>query len=70
VAIADRRVAREFVAIDERLNDMQRRHPAYTAQIEAARRPAHALEAELAEVTGLDASALEDRLRAAWEADA
>ena len=35
--------------------------------IELARRPAHALEAELAEVTGVEAAELESRLRAAWE---
>ena len=36
VAIADRHVAQEFVTIDERLNDMQRRHPEYAASIEVA----------------------------------
>jgi len=68
VAIADRHVAQEFVTIDERLNDMQRRHPEYAASIEVARRPAHALEAELAEAVGLSVDELVARLRAAWEA--
>ena len=38
--------------------------------IEAARRPSHALEAELAEAAGLPAEDLVARLRAAWEAGA
>jgi hypothetical protein len=62
-------VAQEFVTIDQRLDDMQRRHPQYAAQIEAARRPAHALEAEVADAAGLSLPELETRLRAAWEAD-
>ena len=70
VAVADRHVAQEFLTIDERLDDMQRRHPEHAAQIELARESAHALEAELAEVTGLGADDLVARLRAAWEAGA
>jgi hypothetical protein len=35
-----------------------------------ARRPAHALESELAEATGLATDELVARLRAAWEAGA
>ena len=70
VAVADRHVAQEFLTVDERLDDMQRRHPEYAAQIEAARRPAHALEAEVAEATGLEVDDLVARLRAAWEAGA
>jgi putative nucleotidyltransferase with HDIG domain len=68
VAVADRHVAQEFVTIDERLDDMKRRHPEFAAQIESARRPAHALETELAEAVNLPTEALVDRLRAAWEA--
>ena len=68
VAIADRHVGQEFVTIDERLNDMQRRHPEYAAAIEVARRPAHALDAELAETVGLSVDDLGARLRMAWEA--
>ena len=49
---------------------MKDRHPEYASSIEAARRPAHALEEELAEVTGLSVDALVERLRAAWEAGA
>ena len=67
VAAADRHVAQEFLTIDERLADMARRHPAHVASIEAARRPAHRLEAELAEATGLSVAQLVERLRAAWE---
>src|SRR5688572_21961375 len=68
VAVADRHVAQEFMTVDERLDDMKARHPEHAASIEAARRPAHALEEELAEVTGLSVDALLERLRAAWEA--
>ena len=70
VAVADRHVAQEFMTIDERLDDMKERHPEHAASIETARRPAHALEEELAEVTGLSVDALVERLRAAWEAGA
>jgi len=63
-------VAQEFLTVDERLDDMQRRHPEYADEIEAARRPAHALEAELAEVVGLTVDDLVTRLRAAWAAGA
>lgn len=70
VAVADRHVAQSFMTIDERLDDMQQRHPQYAAQIEAARRPAHALEAQLAEATDLSIDELVARLRAAWEAGA
>ena len=66
VAVADRHVAQEFITIDERLDDMQRRHPEHAAQIEAARRPAHALEAQVAEAVELEVSDLVERLRAAW----
>ena len=70
VAVADRHVAQEFMTVDDRLDDMKRRHPQHADSIEAARRPAHALEEELAEVTGLSVDALVDRLRAAWNAGA
>ncbi len=68
VAIADRHVAQEFMTIDERLDDMAGRHPQHRAGIEAARRPAHALERELAETVGLSGDELVERLRKAWEA--
>ena len=68
VAIADRHVAQEFLTIDERLDEMVARYPEHRAGIEAARRPAHALERELADTLGLSTDALLDRLRAAWEA--
>lgn len=70
VAVADRHVAQEFLTIDERLDDMKARHPEHADSIESARRPAHALEAQLAEVTGFSTDALVARLRAAWEAGA
>jgi len=70
VAVADRHVAQEFMTIDERLDDMKQRHPEHADSIESARRPAHALEEELAEATGLSVDALVERLRAAWEAGA
>jgi len=58
------------VTIDERLDDMKLRHGEYAEQIEAARRPAHVLEADLAEVVALPVDDLVARLRAAWEAGA
>jgi hypothetical protein len=67
LAVADRHVAQEFVTVDERLDDMKLRHPEYAHAIEAARRPAHALEAEVAEVTGMEVDELVSRLRDAWE---
>ncbi|HEX6655879.1 MAG TPA: hypothetical protein VF153_06675 [Candidatus Limnocylindria bacterium] len=70
VSIADRHVAQVFLTIDERIDDMQQRHAEYHDSLEAARRPAHALEAELADAVGLEADALVDRLRTAWEAGA
>jgi putative nucleotidyltransferase with HDIG domain len=68
LSVADRHVAQEFLTIDERIDDMARRHPEYREQLEAARRPAHALEAELAEVAGLSPDDLVALLRAAWAA--
>jgi len=70
VAVADRHVAQEFLTVDERLDDMKQRHPTYAVQIDAARRPAHALEAQVAEAVGLDVDELVARLRAAWQAGA
>ena len=70
VSIADRHVAQRFMTIDERLDDQARRYPQYVASLDAARRPAHALEAELAEVTGIAPAELVDRLRFAWDAGA
>ena len=63
MAVADRHVAQEFLTVDERLDDMKDRHPEYAASIESARRPAHALEAQVAEVTGLSVHDLVARLR-------
>jgi len=70
IAVADRHVAQEFVTVDERLDDMKLRHAKYAEQIEAARRPAHVLEADLAEVVGLELDDLVARLRDAWVAGA
>jgi hypothetical protein len=63
-------VAQAFVTVDERLDDMKLRHPEYAESIEAARRPAHALEAEVAEAAGLTVEELVAQLRAAWEGGA
>ncbi|MGI8658729.1 MAG: hypothetical protein ACR2K4_08215 [Candidatus Limnocylindria bacterium] len=49
---------------------MRLRHPEHASAIDAARRPAHALEAELAEVVGLSVDELVARLRRAWAAGA
>lgn len=70
VCVADKHVTESFVTIDERLDDMARRYPEYRNSIEAARRPAHALERELAEATGLSEQELIERLRAAWAEEA
>lgn len=69
VAIADRHVAQEFMTIDERLDDMVRRHPEHRPRIDAARRPAHALERELADLVDLPLDSVVVHLREAWEAD-
>jgi putative nucleotidyltransferase with HDIG domain len=68
VAVADRHVAQAFMTVDERLDDMKGRHPEHAASIEAARRPAHALDQQLAEAVGLSVESLVAHLRAAWEA--
>jgi putative nucleotidyltransferase with HDIG domain len=68
VAVADRHVAQQFVSIDQRIDDMARRHPAYRTELDAARVPARTMQAELAAAAGLDVLALEARLRVAWEA--
>lgn len=68
VSIADRHVAQEFLTVDERIDDLKVRHPEYAESIEAARRPAVALEAELCDAVAMDAETLVQRLREAWEA--
>jgi hypothetical protein len=70
LSVADRHVAQAFLTIDERIDDMQARHPEYVDSLEAARRPAHVLEAEVCDAVGLAADALVERLRAAWQAGA
>jgi putative nucleotidyltransferase with HDIG domain len=67
VAVADRRVDQRFVTIDERIDGMAQRYPQYREQLEAARGPAHALEASLAAAAGLSDEELAEKLRAAWE---
>jgi hypothetical protein len=67
LAVADKHVAQDFTTIDERLDGMAARHPEYRSQIEAARRPAQALEHEIAEVVGLTDEALVERLQSAFE---
>lgn len=68
LAVADRHVAQEFVTIDERLDDMVRRHPDHAEQIHAAAPAARLLDAQLAEVVELPVTELVERLRAAWAA--
>ena len=70
VSVADRHVAQEFLTIDERIGDQAHRYPEYAWALQLARRRAHALEAELAEVASLTVDELVARLRAAWEAGA
>jgi putative nucleotidyltransferase with HDIG domain len=70
VAVADRHVAQEFRTVAARLDDMTQRHPESAVSIAAARRPAHALEEQVAEAVGVSVAELVDRLRAAWAARA
>lgn len=67
VAVADRHVAQAFVSIDERIDDQASRYPDFRASLEAARAPAHAMQADLAAAAGLTVDELEARLRAAWD---
>jgi hypothetical protein len=67
VAVADRHVAQEFVSIDERIDDQAGRYPEFRAGLEAARAPAHAMQADLAAAAGVSVDQLEARLRAAWD---
>jgi len=67
VAVADRHVGQEFVTIDQRIDDQARRYPEYRDSLEAARSPAHAMEADLATAAGMTVDQLEARLRAAWD---
>lgn len=69
VAVADRHVAQTFVTIDERIEDQGERYPDFRAELEAARAPAHAMQADLAMAAGLSVEALEARLAAAWGAE-
>jgi len=70
VSLADKHVAQCFMTIDERLDDMAQRYPLYRGEIESARRPAHALEQELADAVGMSVVAIVEQLRAAWAAGA
>ena len=70
VAVADRHVAQGFVSIDERIDDLTRRYPDFKADLEAARLPAHAMQADLAAAAGLGVEELEARLQAAWNGEA
>ena len=67
VSIADRHVTDRFVTVDERVDDLLARYPDDATMIELARRPAHALEHELAEVAGVTPDELVARLRTGWE---
>ena len=66
VAVADRHVAQGFVTIDDRIADLTERYPDFQADLEAARAPAYAMQADLAAAAGLSVDALESRLAAAW----
>jgi hypothetical protein len=70
VSVADRHVAGSFLTTDQRIDDLRARYPQHAAELAAARRPAHALEGEVAEAAGLSVDELVTRLRAAWEAGA
>jgi hypothetical protein len=68
VSVADKHVAQDFMSLDQRLDDMARRYPSFKAEINAARRPAHALQNELADAVGMPLSDLLAALRQAWDA--
>lgn len=70
VSVADRHVAGTFLTTDQRIDDLAARYPQHAAELAAARRPAHALEGEVADAAGLSVDELVTRLRAAWEASA
>jgi molybdenum cofactor cytidylyltransferase len=70
LSVADRHVAGSFLTTDQRIDDLALRYPQHRADLEAARRPAHALESEVAEAARLSVDELVERLRAAWEAGA
>jgi putative nucleotidyltransferase with HDIG domain len=70
VSVADRHVTDAFVTIDRRIDDLAARYPEHRASLEAARRPARALESEVADAADLPVAELEARLRAAWETGA
>jgi hypothetical protein len=63
-------VAQEFVTIDGRIDDLSQRYPDFRADLEAARAPAHAMQAEVAAAAGMRIEELEERLAAAWQGSA
>jgi putative nucleotidyltransferase with HDIG domain len=67
VAVADRHVAQAFVTIDKRIDDLAQRYPDFRADLEAARAPARAMQAEMAAAAGMRSEELEERLAAAWQ---
>jgi putative nucleotidyltransferase with HDIG domain len=69
VAVADRLVAQRFLTIDDRFADLARRYPDFRPDLEAARGPAHAMQAEVATAAGLSVEQLDERLAAAWRGD-
>jgi len=66
VSVADRHVADAFLTTDQRIDDLVARYPQHRLQLDAARDPAHGLEAEVADAAGLPVADLVERLRAAW----
>jgi putative nucleotidyltransferase with HDIG domain len=70
VSLADKHVGQGFMTIDERLDEMIERYPQHRGEIGSARRPAHALEQELAEAIDLTTDEVLERLQAAWQAGA
>jgi putative nucleotidyltransferase with HDIG domain len=67
VSVADRHVAATFLTTDQRIDDLAARYPQHAAELASARRPARALEEEVAGAAGLSVDELVARLRAAWE---
>jgi hypothetical protein len=60
-------VAQAFVTIDDRIDDLAQRYPDFRADLEAARAPAHAMQADVAAAAGMRVEELEERLGAAWQ---
>jgi len=69
VHLADRHYGAKFLTVDERIDDMARRHPRFRDEIEQARAATHALETRVAAAAGMTTDELVAELRVAAEAE-